>query len=37
MIGPNTLSALRAWQAARGLVADGYANEAVLNRLREGA
>nr|RDS93707.1 lytic murein transglycosylase [Cereibacter sphaeroides f. sp. denitrificans] len=37
LIGPNTLSALRAWQAARGLVADGYANEAVLNRLREGA
>ncbi len=37
MIGPNTLAALRKWQQARGLVADGYANEAVLNRLREGA
>ncbi|MCE6960864.1 lytic murein transglycosylase [Cereibacter sphaeroides] len=37
MIGPNTLAALRAWQKAAGLVADGYANEAILNRLRKGA
>ncbi len=36
-IGPNTLAALRAWQKAQGLTPDGYANEAVLNRLRGGA
>lgn len=35
-IGPNTVDALRAWQAARGLVPDGYPSVAVLERIRKG-
>lgn len=33
-IGPNTLTALRRWQASVGITADGYASPEVLNRLR---
>ncbi|MBC7139964.1 MAG: lytic murein transglycosylase [Defluviimonas sp.] len=33
-IGPNTLTALRRWQASVGITADGYASLEVLNRLR---
>ncbi|HMO06371.1 MAG TPA: lytic murein transglycosylase [Paracoccaceae bacterium] len=33
-IGPNTIAATRAFQAAQGLVPDGYANPALLERLR---
>ncbi|MEI4473143.1 lytic murein transglycosylase [Frigidibacter sp. MR17.24] len=33
-IGPNTVEALRAWQAANGLMADGYPTPAMLARLR---
>ena len=33
-IGPNSVSALRAWQSARGLIPDGYASYAVLRKLR---
>lgn len=32
--GPNTTRAVRAYQAAQGLVADGYINAALLERLR---
>jgi membrane-bound lytic murein transglycosylase B len=35
MRGPNTLAAARQFQAARGMVPDGYLNEALLTRLRE--
>jgi len=34
VIGPNTIDALRRYQASRGLVADGYASPAILQRLR---
>ncbi|MDP5291033.1 lytic murein transglycosylase [Oceanimonas sp. CHS3-5] len=34
VIGPNTMAAIRAWQQARGLVADGYASASLLERLR---
>ena len=37
MIGTNTRVALRAWQKARGLPADGYLSMDVLNRLRADA
>ncbi|MFW8633992.1 lytic murein transglycosylase [Cribrihabitans pelagius] len=33
-IGPNTIQAVRAFQEARGLVPDGYASPAMLERLR---
>jgi membrane-bound lytic murein transglycosylase B len=33
-IGPNTLSAIRAYQRAEGLLPDGYASLALLDRLR---
>ncbi len=33
VIGANTKKALRAWQAANGVAADGYASAAVLSRL----
>ncbi|MBL3594261.1 peptidoglycan-binding protein, partial [Rhodovulum sulfidophilum] len=33
-IGPNTVSALRAYQSAVGMIPDGYASMAVLRRLR---
>lgn len=35
-IGPLTIAAVRAWQAAEGLVPDGYASPAALERLRQG-
>lgn len=35
-IGPNTVRALKAWQRAAGLPADGHANPALLERLRQG-
>jgi membrane-bound lytic murein transglycosylase B len=34
IIGPNTIAAIQAWQAAQGLVPDGYASLAVLAALR---
>ncbi|WMC11860.1 lytic murein transglycosylase [Oceanimonas pelagia] len=34
VIGPNTMAAIRAWQQAQGLVADGYASASLLERLR---
>lgn len=34
VIGPNTMAAIRAWQQAEGLVADGYASASLLERLR---
>ncbi|WP_107852954.1 lytic murein transglycosylase [Oceanimonas marisflavi] len=34
VIGPNTMTAIRAWQQAHGLTADGYASASLLNRLR---
>jgi lytic murein transglycosylase len=33
-IGPNTIAAIRAFQRSEGLVPDGYANPALLERLR---
>jgi lytic murein transglycosylase len=33
-IGPNTLAAIQSFQSARGLVPDGYASGALLDRLR---
>jgi membrane-bound lytic murein transglycosylase B len=33
-IGPLTIAAVRAWQAAQGLIPDGYASLSVLKRLR---
>ncbi len=35
-IGPKTVAAVKAWQRARGLVADGYASPDVLRDLRAG-
>ncbi|MET7243249.1 lytic murein transglycosylase [Methylobacterium sp. EM32] len=35
-IGPRSRAAIRAWQAAAGLVPDGYADAALLDRLRAG-
>lgn len=34
LVGPNTRRAIRGYQASRGLPADGYANPALLERLR---
>jgi len=34
IIGPNTVAALRRWQAARGMVPDGYASFETLEELR---
>jgi len=34
IIGPNTIAAIKAFQAAAGLVADGYASTDILRRLR---
>jgi lytic murein transglycosylase len=34
LMGPKTIAAVKAWQMAQGLVPDGYANPAVLERLR---
>ncbi|PSJ46914.1 lytic murein transglycosylase [Zobellella taiwanensis] len=34
VIGPNTMSAIRAFQQSAGLVADGYASESLLKQLR---
>jgi membrane-bound lytic murein transglycosylase B len=34
LVGPLTLEAIRRWQAARGLVPDGYMSPALLERLR---
>ncbi|WP_423222121.1 lytic murein transglycosylase [Limimaricola pyoseonensis] len=34
IIGPNTISAIRAYQRDRGLAQDGFASESLLNRLR---
>jgi membrane-bound lytic murein transglycosylase B len=34
LMGPKTIAAVRAWQMAQGLVPDGYANPALLARLR---
>lgn len=36
ILGSGTLEAVRAWQTARGLTPDGYANEALLKRMRGG-
>lgn len=36
LIGPNTVNAIRDYQEARGLVPDGYAPAALLDRLRAG-
>jgi len=35
-VGPDTIRAIKRWQSARGLVPDGYANTALLQRLRGG-
>ncbi|GJD65610.1 lytic murein transglycosylase [Methylobacterium frigidaeris] len=35
-IGPRSRAAIRAWQAAEGLVPDGYADSTLLDRLRAG-
>jgi len=37
VIGSGTRRALRQYQAARGLIADGYVNEAIINRIRSEA
>lgn len=34
LMGPKTIAAVKAWQVAEGLVPDGYANPALLERLR---
>jgi membrane-bound lytic murein transglycosylase B len=34
LMGPKTIAAVKAWQMAQGLVPDGYANPALLERLR---
>ncbi|MFD1281673.1 peptidoglycan-binding domain-containing protein, partial [Methylobacterium goesingense] len=34
--GPRTRAALRAFQAARGLVPDGYADPALVERIKAG-
>ena len=34
MIGPNTITAIRAWQAAVGLTPDGFATASLLQQLR---
>ncbi len=34
ILGPNSIAALRAWQKTNGLVPDGYASLAILERLR---
>lgn len=36
MIGPNSRHAIRAWQHANGVPADGYVNQALLKRIIEG-
>ena len=36
MIGPNSRRAIRAWQRANGLAADGYVNQALLRRVLTG-
>ncbi len=36
IVGPLTIQAVREYQAAEGLVPDGYASEAILRRLRRG-
>ena len=36
IVGPLTIQAVREYQAAQGLVPDGYASEALLRRLRRG-
>ncbi|MEM8789542.1 MAG: lytic murein transglycosylase [Pseudomonadota bacterium] len=36
LIGPNTIAAIRSYQRAQGLVPDGYASAALLQRLRGG-
>ncbi|MCV6597398.1 MAG: lytic murein transglycosylase [Mangrovicoccus sp.] len=35
-VGPDTIKAIKRWQSARGLLPDGYANTALLQRLRGG-
>ena len=34
-MGPNTIAAIRAWQEAQGMVADGYGSLSVLQRLEQ--
>ena len=34
VIGPNTIAAIRSFQAAQGLTPDGYASYDILQRLR---
>jgi membrane-bound lytic murein transglycosylase B len=34
IMGPNTIQAVRAWQAAQGLAADGFASSRLLQKLR---
>ena len=34
IMGPNTIQAVRAWQAAQGLAADGFASSRLLEKLR---
>ncbi len=36
MIGPNSRRAIRAWQRANGLAADGYVNQALLRKILTG-
>ena len=37
IIGSGTRRAVRQYQAARGLIADGYVNESVINQVRSEA